>query len=88
MPPVPATARANARPSPIAAERSSCSSRLAMARPRRSCSRMVSPSRLMVELVRAGLASARAEHTVAGKQKIEVAVVRITEAGRRALGRD
>jgi hypothetical protein len=43
---------------------------------------------LMVELVRAGLASARAEHTVAGKQKIEVAVVRITEAGRRALGRD
>jgi hypothetical protein len=42
---------------------------------------------LMVELVRAGLATATAERVVAGKRKIEVARVRITEAGRRALER-
>jgi hypothetical protein len=40
---------------------------------------------LMVELVRAGLASATAERVVAGKRKIEVARVRITEAGRRVI---
>jgi hypothetical protein len=40
----------------------------------------------MVELVRAGLASATTERVVAGKQRLEVATVRITEAGRRALG--
>jgi hypothetical protein len=40
----------------------------------------------MVELVRAGLATATAERVVAGKQRLEVATVRITEAGRRALG--
>jgi hypothetical protein len=39
----------------------------------------------MVELVRAGLATAMAERVVAGKRTIEVARVRITEAGRRAL---
>jgi hypothetical protein len=39
----------------------------------------------MVELVRAGLASATAERVVAGGRTIEVARVRITEAGRRAL---
>jgi hypothetical protein len=39
----------------------------------------------MVELIRAGLASASAERVVAGSRKIEVARVRITEAGRRAL---
>jgi hypothetical protein len=39
----------------------------------------------MVELVRAGLASATAERVVAGRHTIEVATVRITEAGRRAL---
>jgi hypothetical protein len=38
----------------------------------------------MVELVRSGLASARAERIVAGKA-IEIARVRITDAGRRAL---
>jgi hypothetical protein len=42
---------------------------------------------LMVELVRAGLATATAERVVAGKQKIEVARVRITEAGRAALAK-
>jgi hypothetical protein len=39
----------------------------------------------MVELVRAGLASATAERVVAGSREMEVATVRITVAGRRAL---
>jgi hypothetical protein len=38
-----------------------------------------------VELERDGLASATAERMVAGDRTIEVARVRITEAGRRAL---
>jgi hypothetical protein len=38
-----------------------------------------------VELVNAGLATAQAERMVAGAKRIEVARVRITEAGRRAL---
>src|SRR5438132_12464298 len=42
---------------------------------------------LLVELVRARLATAKAERVVAGGRTIEVAKVRITEAGRRALGR-
>jgi hypothetical protein len=41
----------------------------------------------MVELIHAGLASATGERMVAGKRTIEVARVRITEAGRRALAR-
>jgi hypothetical protein len=41
---------------------------------------------LMVELVRAGLATASTEHVVASGLKLEIARVRITEAGRRALG--
>jgi hypothetical protein len=41
----------------------------------------------MVELVCAGLASAFAERVVAGRRTIEVARLRITEAGRRALGK-
>jgi hypothetical protein len=40
---------------------------------------------LMVELVRAALATATAERVVAGKREIEVARVRITAAGRKAL---
>jgi hypothetical protein len=39
----------------------------------------------MVELVRAGLASASAERMRAGSKAMEIARVRITEAGRRAL---
>jgi hypothetical protein len=39
----------------------------------------------MVELVRAGLATAQAERVVVGGLKFEVARVRITETGRRAL---
>jgi hypothetical protein len=39
----------------------------------------------LVELVRTGLATATAERMRAGKAEIEVAQVRITEAGRRAL---
>jgi hypothetical protein len=39
----------------------------------------------MVDLVRAGLASATAERMVAGNRTIEVARVRITEVGRQAL---
>jgi hypothetical protein len=42
----------------------------------------------MVELVRAGLATATAERMVAGGKTIEVARVRITEAGRRVLAND
>jgi hypothetical protein len=41
----------------------------------------------MVELVRAGLATATAERVVAGSRKIEVARVRITDAGRKALAK-
>jgi len=39
----------------------------------------------IVELVTAGLANATAERVVAGGKAIEVARVRITEAGRKAL---
>jgi hypothetical protein len=41
----------------------------------------------MVDLVHAGLATAKAERVVAGGRAIEVARVRITEAGRRALAK-
>jgi hypothetical protein len=40
----------------------------------------------MIELVRTGLATASAERVVAGGRTIEVARVRITEAGRQRLG--
>jgi hypothetical protein len=40
----------------------------------------------MVDLIRAGLATATAEHVVTGSNTIEVARVRITDAGRRVLG--
>jgi hypothetical protein len=40
----------------------------------------------MVELVRAGLATAQTERVVAGGRTFEVARVRITEAGRQLLG--
>ena len=39
----------------------------------------------MVGLIRAGLASATPERVRAGSKTIEIARVRITEAGRRAL---
>jgi len=39
----------------------------------------------MVDLVRAGLASATAKRIIAGSREMEVATVRITDAGRRAL---
>ena len=42
---------------------------------------------LLVELVRDGLASASPERVVSGRETIEVARVRITEAGRKALSR-
>jgi hypothetical protein len=40
---------------------------------------------MMVEMINAGLATATAERVVAGSRKIEVATVKITDAGRRAL---
>jgi hypothetical protein len=43
------------------------------------------PVPLLVELVRSGLASATPERMVAGKHTMEIATLRITEAGRRAL---
>jgi hypothetical protein len=42
-------------------------------------------TRQMVELVRAGLASAKAERVVAGGTAMEITRVKITAAGRRAL---
>jgi hypothetical protein len=39
----------------------------------------------MVELVRAGLATATAQRVKAGRERMEIAVLRITDAGRRAL---
>jgi hypothetical protein len=39
----------------------------------------------MVKLVRAGLATATPQRVTAGRDKLEVATLRITEAGRRAL---
>jgi hypothetical protein len=42
------------------------------------------PVDLMVELVRAGLATATAQRVKAGLDTAEVATLRITEAGRRA----
>jgi hypothetical protein len=42
----------------------------------------------MVDLVRAGLASATPERVVAGGRTIEIATVRITDAGRRVLGNE
>jgi hypothetical protein len=39
----------------------------------------------MVDLVRAGLATAKTERVVAGGRTMQVVRVRITEAGRRAL---
>ena len=41
----------------------------------------------MVELVRTGLATATPERMRAGKHEMDVAVVRITKAGRRALAK-
>ena len=40
---------------------------------------------MMVEMINAGLATATAERVVAGSRKIEVARVKITDAGRRVL---
>jgi hypothetical protein len=40
---------------------------------------------LIVDLIHAGLATARPQRMWVGKREIEVAVVQITEAGRRAL---
>jgi hypothetical protein len=40
---------------------------------------------MLVDLVRAGLATGKAERVVATGRTIEIARVRITEAGRRAL---
>jgi hypothetical protein len=39
----------------------------------------------LVELIRAGLATAKAERVVAAGRTVEIARVRITEAGRRAI---
>jgi hypothetical protein len=40
---------------------------------------------LLAVLLREGLVAATTEHMVAGGRKMEVAVLRLTEAGRRAL---
>ena len=40
----------------------------------------------LVRLVRDGFTTAKAEHIAAGGQKLEIARVKITAAGRKALG--
>ena len=40
----------------------------------------------MVELVRGGLATATPQRTRAGREVLEVAMLRITDAGRKVLG--
>ncbi len=40
---------------------------------------------MLVDLIRAGLATAKAERVMAGGRSMQVTRVRITEAGRRAL---
>jgi hypothetical protein len=40
----------------------------------------------MVDLVRSGLATATSEYVISGPNKIEVARMRITDAGRKVLG--
>jgi hypothetical protein len=40
----------------------------------------------MVELVREGLVSATAQRVKAGRERMEVATLRLTESGRKALG--
>ena len=42
---------------------------------------------MIIELVKAGLATTKRERMVAGGRQIDVARVRITEAGRQALAR-
>jgi hypothetical protein len=42
---------------------------------------------MMVEIINAGLATATTERMVAGKHRIEVARVRITDAGRQVLAK-
>jgi hypothetical protein len=42
---------------------------------------------MMVEIINAGLASVVTERVVAGKDRIELATLRITEAGRQVLAR-
>jgi hypothetical protein len=50
--------------------------------------RMDSRVAQMVDLVRAGLTTAIAERVVVGSRTMQVARVRITEAGRRTLAKD
>ena len=40
---------------------------------------------MLVDLIRAGLATAKAERVIAGGRSMQVTRVRVTEAGRRAL---
>jgi len=74
-------------PSPTAAARSNCSPRL---RSYNGATEAIMRAHgftveQMVALVRDGLATATPERVVAGGRTMEVATVRITDAGRRAL---
>jgi hypothetical protein len=71
--PHPAAARSNCAPTARRA-----------AAPRRSCCRISVEQ--MVELVRVGLATATPQRVKAGRDRMEVATLRITEAGRKAIG--
>ncbi len=70
---------------PTAAERSNCSPPAATAAPEAMMLAHGFTVAQIVELVQARLASAGAERMRAGKHEMEIARVRITEAGRRIL---
>ncbi len=80
-----ATARASASLPPLGAAPSNCLPPAATAAPRRSCSRMVLASSRVVELVRAGLPTMHTDRIVDGGRTLEVARVKVNDAGRQAL---
>ena len=55
------------------------------AAPKRARARLT--PEMMVEMIRTGLATASAERVLAGGTSIEIARVKITEAGRQALAK-
>ena len=85
-PPTTRPCRDSAAPSPTAAARSNCSPPAATAAREAIMLAHGFSIELMVELVRAGLATARAERMVAGGRAMEVVRVRITEKGPRGPG--
>ena len=86
--PCPALTAIAAAPSPTVAAPLSCSPRLPTAAPRRLMFANGFTAELLLELVRAGLASAHAERVVADGRMMEVARMKISEAGWQAVAGD